>query len=854
MRFHAIPKICLLLVSLVIFHTAQGQEFQPALQASSVTPTIISPGSQVKLRFQFSNYGQPTEQKERVFVHFVPKDDKSEIEWQADHEPSLETYYWNTKENVQDGPLYSTVPENTPVGEYQIRVGLWNPENGQRSLDTFLEDPITVQEEAPSLQPVSIQPLDQEESQARWHQLQERFQQPSTIDLESKALGLKVNLKEGIFLLRNKKNQAVWQSFPKTPVAHAYVRQGTQFKRIALNQLRSHHVSSDSCTLRKTIDDHHYVDLKLQIHEDKPALTWNWNSSQELSLEKLVFEKLLWTTETLGGGLVVPRLEGQFFPADSGYEFRHAFHTYQGWGGLNMPMCGMISNHSSLTLSWNRPYTSIQSHSLINEEEKRQILSADLHVPKQEESFTMHLNQGDSYVDIAQTYRDQIKENEKFVPLKEQLKRNPELHKLLGAPEFKPFVLVRHRRENEKGEIQERVNNAYTDKDCLAIAHHLHEKLELEKALFVLAGWIHRGYDNQHPDILPAAEEIGGDEGVRAISKQVRSFDYLFGLHDNYQDMYEDAPSWDPEMILMNANQKRMKGGVWAGGQAWLIASNYGLEFAQRNLPDVKERYQPNAYFIDTTFAAPLYESHHPENPLAYADDLHYKQELFRYASSLFPITGSETGMEFGVPVCHYFEGILSGERMLDHFPNRGAYTIPFFPLVFHEYIVMLTHQGDRCGIGDATKILKHLATGTMPLYQIGPHKYWENEPGEFDLSQPKYTFARGNHYKHPMDCFIKNTYELLSPIAEKVALLPMTNHEYLTEDRTVERSQFGEHWIIVVNYGPEDYLHNQTLLPPMGFIVTGPDFLAQHFYPDARNEDTMMIIRNGDDNFVAFR
>ena len=32
----------------------------------------------------------------------------------------------------------------------------------------------------------------------------------------------------------------------------------------------------------------------------------------------------------------------------------------------------------------------------------------------------------------------------------------------------------------------------------------------MDNVLFTMGGWIHRGYDNQHPDILPAAPECGG--------------------------------------------------------------------------------------------------------------------------------------------------------------------------------------------------------------------------------------------------------------------------------------------------------------------------------------------------------
>ena len=83
--------------------------------------------------------------------------------------------------------------------------------------------------------------------------------------------------------------------------------------------------------------------------------------------------------------------------------------------------------------------------------------------------------------------------------------------------------------------------------------------------MLVLNGWINGGYDNRHPDILPAAPEIGGNEGLAACSRRVKALGWLFGLHDNYQDMYRDAPSWNEEYIIKNRRrlsaQRRGLGG-----------------------------------------------------------------------------------------------------------------------------------------------------------------------------------------------------------------------------------------------------------------------------------------------------
>jgi hypothetical protein len=85
------------------------------------------------------------------------------------------------------------------------------------------------------------------------------------------------------------------------------------------------------------------------------------------------------------------------------------------------------------------------------------------------------------------------------------------------------------------------------------------------------------------------------------------------------------------------------------------------------------------------------------------------------------------------------------------------------------------------------------------------------------------------------MDRFIKNTYEILSPLNELTARLPMTRHQFLSSDRKVQRSVFGEgagQVNVTVNLGESDYTCNSPLggelrLPGFGFLAESPQFVA---------------------------
>src|SRR4029077_18710515 len=182
----------------------------------------------------------------------------------------------------------------------------------------------------------------------------------------------------------------------------------------------------------------------------------------------------------------------------------------------------------------------------------------------------------------------------------------------------------------------------------------------LGRVLFTIGGWIRRGYDNQHPDILPAAPECGGDQAFADCARRVMNQGYLFCLHDNYQDIYRDSPSWNERFIMKTRDGKLARGGHWAGGMAFLTCSKMALELAERpqNLPAVKKLSNANAYFIDTTYAAGLQECFDPAHPLTRRDDLKWKQALSDYSRDVFGVFGSECGREWAIPHSDFFEGL----------------------------------------------------------------------------------------------------------------------------------------------------------------------------------------------------
>jgi hypothetical protein len=497
---------------------------------------------------------------------------------------------------------------------------------------------------------------------------------------------------------------------------------------------------------------------------------------------------------------------------------------------VTMGMFGAVKEGSALLVTWTDAYPELQVDYSIQPSAQ---LTMGLSTSAVAQTLRFQPLGRGGYVELAKAYRSVAREKGFLKTLAEKMRDNHRVTQFFGAADFKPFAYMRlapntpWHKEDTWGE---RLN--FTFEECADLAEHFKRDLGIDRAMLVLNGWINGGYDNRHPDILPAAPAIGGNEGLAACSRRVKALGWLFGLHDNYQDMYRDAPSWNEDYIIKQRDGSLRKGGVWAGGPCWLICSRKALELASRpqNIPQVKELFAPTLYFSDTIFAVPLNECFDPNHPTTPADDRRCKQQLCDYLRGQFGLFGSEDGREWGVAHADYFEGLMSHRT---HFQNTNDtdIIIPLFELVYGDAIPIYTHQSDRPKPDNPSYILDHILYAEMPVYYFGNHRYWTSPDGDFKASEnagDRLLFAHKAGVGLT-DGFIKNTYEVLSPLHRLTALLPMTDHHFLKPNHKAESTRFGKDVGITVNYDTADLSLKNAVLPQYGFLIESPTLVAFH-------------------------
>lgn len=569
--------------------------------------------------------------------------------------------------------------------------------------------------------------------------------------------------------------------------------------------------------------------FRLKLISDPPGIEYSCERAPEVEEVQLLHDAL-----PLGPGqdnyYAAPHRIGILLPAEGDKPWSRRMPAYETGRGYSMAMFGAVKNGSALLLSWDDPYTDILVDFATSPQKK---LTMALALSRSARSVRLYPIGRGGYVEIGKAYRQIARQKGYLKTLEEKVKENPRVAEFFGAADFKPFAymrLVPNTRWNKSSQTVYQKN--FTFDECARLAEHYQNDLGIDRALLVLNGWIKGGYDNYHPDILPAAQAIGGDAGLMDCARRVKALGWTFGLHDNYQDFYKDAPSWNEEYLIKNADGLPRMGGVWAGGQCWLICSKKSLELAKRpqNIPKVKAMVGPAVYFSDTIFAARLYECHDPKHPTSMIDDIEHKQRLCDYLRGEFGLFGSEEGREWGVPHADYFEGLMSHKTGWNR-SNKSDIVIPLFEVVYGDAIPLYTHQSDRPEPDNPTYILDHILYAEMPVYFFGRHLYWTDPKQEFQPkagAESRMVFAQGGRFNR-IDQFIKNTYEVLSPLHRVTALMQMADHRFLTADRKVEFTRFGKDVEITVNYGESDYSAKNSVLPQYGFLIESPNLVAYY-------------------------
>jgi hypothetical protein len=660
--------------------------------------------------------------------------------------------------------------------------------------------------------------------------------QADTVKLESPLMIVEVDDMTGRWTVLDKRSQTKWPSKDMATPGTATWLEGNVKETQAL---------TDS-TVRLRWQNGAAVVFALA--EGGAALDIRYEGKSDDTVR--IFNDVLAVTDVEGGYAIVPCREGLLIPADSGKTFKRVFGTSD-YEGCHMNMLGFVKSGSAMIATWDDAYVFPELQSAMPSDQKhQQELTATLELRRSASSVRlMPLGKGD-FNTIAAAYRRYADKHGLATTLKEKIRRDPHVESMIGASNAKLWTCLA-RRMNEESTEEESVKVRWTFDEAAQIAEHLSKDIGIERCLFMIGGWTEGGYDCRHPDNLPANPECGRNEGLVEAINRIQALGYVGCLHDNVQDMYRDAKSWDPDFIEKRPDGSLITGGRWLGGRAYMVCAPKQLELAKRpqNLPAISKLFAPWSYFIDTTYAVGPRECHDPNHPIDRNDDIAWKIRLSDYAREQFGIFGSECGREWALPHSDFFEGLVgvSGRYYHNLKPEElGATVIPFFEMVYHDCQICYGKYGYSAD--QAAEYVAHHVLCARPLHyhSFPDHLYWKSPTikGKVDkdgLASDRACYARSDSGwaagMHPLDVFMKNTHEVLGPLHRETAHSVLAKLEFLAKDRSVRKATYGygpDATRVIVNFGKKEaevtsILGGDVILPPWGFTVEGPRFAAFH-------------------------
>lgn len=510
-----------------------------------------------------------------------------------------------------------------------------------------------------------------------------------------------------------------------------------------------------------------------------------------------------------GDRLLLPIDEGVALEADEEYE-----PGEYGMDCIKSIFCGRVGTLGMVIVERSKKFLLIMVEDVLNSyyvaEKKEGLYSLSIHCNK---PTAVTYGIFDSIKDACKFYRSA--KDKTYVTLSDKIEKNPELKKMVGGGIF--WVWNDNYDEIMYSDFDTDVSPA-VGKDLLYVADDLHKNgvsnalfgiffekdSALVEELYKKYGFICTQYDN-YSDVL-------NPELLKIIPKnRVKNCDYTFRRMKDYPDGVvvtadnELAPAWalkGLDGIMHNQNR---------------LCSIVAAKRMEEEIPQILNQYPYyKGRFIDV-FGGGVSRCYSKEHPLTLEKSAQVKNNAFKAIKDMGLITGTEDIMEDIIDNIDYSEGLHSPVHFRIHDAGRNhahIYSeeqtafinkymtnpkcrVPLWQLVYHECVISFPYWGDSTEMAPdliRDKILFACLYGCAPLYSFSIKDYEKIKPA------------------------ILLSYEKITKVHKAVAELPMTDFEILSEDYTLQRSEFGGKYEIIANFAEKESVINNITIPAKDF------------------------------------
>lgn len=379
--------------------------------------------------------------------------------------------------------------------------------------------------------------------------------------------------------------------------------------------------------------------------------------------------------------------------------------------------------------------------------------------------------------------------------------------------------------------------------------------------------WQCYGYDVKLPDHLPANPQFGGDEGMIEFGRAANECGYLWSLHENYIDLYPDAPSYDPTARVLRADGSPSPAWYNPGtqGQSFGLKCNRALDYAKQNSPEIHRRYGTTAAYLDVHTCVPPWhqldhEAGQPMAAMALAK-VKYDTELFQF------MRDTHGGPLFGEGANHfYWAGRCDGVEAQVVGGEHHSPFLDFDLLKLHPQ--MVNH-----GVGYYERWFERgynhrwgFDTGTVE--QVDKYRAQEVAYGHAGFIGSAQTdnlqwVAKEHHLMHA----VQRLYGAAKPTEicyEVDGQFVSASVALVLGQTTRQRIRYDSGLTVWINWRSEPWEVEGRILPQWGFLALGPETevytalrdgkfadyadCPEYLFGDARTSFNMPYLRGGKD------
>ena len=338
----------------------------------------------------------------------------------------------------------------------------------------------------------------------------------------------------------------------------------------------------------------------------------------------------------------------------------------------------------------------------------------------------------------------------------------------------------------------------------------------------------------RHPAAVAKAKELG----------------YLVGPYDSYHSIHHpnEKDTWETAQFdlslyetgaIVNADGTKSRGFKKKGYHlSPLVAQPYVENRVNGIVDQMPSDF--NTWFIDCDAYGELYDDYSATHPATQLDDMNARLARIAWIRDTHNmVVGSEGGAAYSASVLHFAHGMMvpvigwgdpdmksktSPYYVGGYWPPEGPaihikqvplkpnylyhyyhprFRLPLYEIVFHDSVIATHHWGSgslKFENAIETLALLELLYNVPPLYHLNIDEFSKHK------------------------AWIKKHYAFFSPLHRQIGGQAMTDFEWLSDDRQVQRTEFGDTVEIFVNFGTDAFGYEGLEIPAKSVVAKWMD------------------------------